>query len=128
EVWSRRPGHINDFERMLSDEGTTVVKIFLHVSKDEQGKRFRERIADPEKQWKFRKADLDVHAQYDDYMAPYDELLEPPSSHWAPGPCPPPDRNGAKAHAVAPPLVHTLEKLDPQLPPPEAGIEQLDFD
>src|SRR5262249_12635203 len=128
EVWSRRPGHINDFERMLSDEGTTVVKVFLHVSKDEQGKRFRERIADPEKQWTFREADLDVHAQYGESMAAYEQLLEAPSSHWAPWHAVPADRNWVKAHAVAALLVHTLEKLDPQLPPPEAGIEQLDFD
>src|SRR6476660_2621704 len=128
EVWSRRPGHINEFERMLSDEGTTVLKVFLHVSKDEQAKRFRERIADPEKQWKFRKADLDVHARYDEYMAAYEELIEATSSHWAPWHVVPADRNWVKAHAVATLLVHTLETLDPQLPAPEAGIEQLKFD
>jgi len=128
DVWSRRPAHINEFERMLSDEGTTVVKVFLHVSKDEQAKRFRERIADPEKQWKFRKADLGVHAQYDEYMAAYEELLEATSSHWAPWHVVPADRNWVKAHAVGTLLVHTLEKLDPQLPDPEAGIEQLEID
>jgi PPK2 family polyphosphate:nucleotide phosphotransferase len=125
EVWSRRPGHIREFERMLTDEGTTLVKVFLHLSKDEQAKRFRERIADPEKQWKFRKADLGVHARYDEYIAAYEDVIEETSSHWAPWYVVPADRNWVKAHAVATLLVHTLEKLDSQFPPPEAGIEQL---
>jgi PPK2 family polyphosphate:nucleotide phosphotransferase len=125
EVWSRRPGHINEFERMLTDEGTTVVKVFLHVSKDEEAQRFRDRIADPDKQWKFRQADLEVHAKYDDYMAAYEELLEQTSTVWAPWHVVPADRNWVKAHAVATLLVDTLEKLDPQFPPPEPGIDKL---
>jgi PPK2 family polyphosphate:nucleotide phosphotransferase len=125
EVWSRRPGHINEFERMLTDEGTTVVKVFLHVSKDEEAQRFRDRIADPDKQWKFRQADLEVHAKYDDYMAAYDDLLEQTSTKWAPWHVVPADRNWVKAHAVATLLVDTLEKLDPQFPPPEPGIDKL---
>jgi PPK2 family polyphosphate:nucleotide phosphotransferase len=128
KVWSRRPGHLREFERMLTDEGTTLVKVFLHVSKNEQGKRFRERIADPEKQWKFRKADLDVHARYDEYLAAYEDVIEETSSHWAPWYVVPADRNWVKAHAVATLLVHTLEKLDPQFPAPEAGIEELRID
>ena len=128
EVWSRRPGHIREFERMLTDEGTTLVKVFLHVSRDEEAKRFRERITDPEKQWKFRKADLEVHNRYDEYLAVYEDVIEQTSSHWAPWFVVPADRNWVKAHAVATLLVHTLEKLDPQLPEPEPGIEQLRID
>jgi PPK2 family polyphosphate:nucleotide phosphotransferase len=125
EVWSRRPGHICDFERLLTDEGTTLVKVFLHVSKDEQAARFRERIADPEKQWKFRKADLDVHAHYDDYTAAYEETIAETSTRWAPWHVVPADRNWVKAAAVATLLVHTLEQLDPKFPPAEPGIESL---
>jgi PPK2 family polyphosphate:nucleotide phosphotransferase len=128
EVWRRRPRHINEFERMLSDEGTTVVKVFLHVSKEEQATRFRERIDDPEKQWKFRSADLDVHARYDEYMAAYEELLAETSTDWAPWHVVPADRNWVKAHVVAELLVRTLERLDPQLPAPEPGIEKLRID
>jgi len=128
EVWRRRPRQINEFERMLTEEGTTVVKVFLHVSKEEQATRFRERIADPEKQWKFRSADLDVHARYDEYMAAYEELLAETSTDWAPWHVVPADRNWVKAHVVASLLVHTLEQLDPQLPAPEAGIEKLQID
>jgi PPK2 family polyphosphate:nucleotide phosphotransferase len=125
EVWSRRPGHICEFERLLTDEGTTIVKVFLHVSKEEQAVRFRERIADPEKQWKFRKADLDVHAQYDAYMDAYEETITATSTEWAPWHVVPADRNWVKATAVATLLVHTLEKLDPKFPSAEAGIESL---
>ena len=76
EVWSKRPHHLNELERMLTDEGTTLVKVYLNVSRDEQGKRFRERIENPKKRWKFRKADLDVHARYDEYVAAYEDVLE----------------------------------------------------
>ncbi len=128
EVWSRRPHHINELERMLTDEGTTLVKVFLNVSRDEQGKRFRERIQDPEKRWKFRKADLDVHARYDEFIAAYEEALAETSTEWAPWHVVPADRNWVKATAVATLLVDALEKLDPQLPAGEAGIEQIQVD
>jgi PPK2 family polyphosphate:nucleotide phosphotransferase len=125
EVWSRRPAHVREFERLLTDEGTTVVKVFLHVSKEMQVERFRERIANPEKQWKFRKADLDVHSRYDEYIGVYEETITETSTEWAPWNVVPADRNWVKATAVATLLVHTLDKLDPQFPPPEPGIEQL---
>ena len=75
EVWRRRPGHIRDWERMLVDEGTTIVKVFLNVSKEEQRKRFQERIDDPEKRWKFRTADLDVRERFDEYLDAWDEVI-----------------------------------------------------
>jgi PPK2 family polyphosphate:nucleotide phosphotransferase len=125
EVWSRRPAHIREFERLLTDEGTTVVKVFLHVSKEEQAERLRERIANPEKQWKFRKTDLDVHARYDEYLAVYEETINDTSTVWAPWHVVPADRNWVKATAVATLLVRTLEELDPQFPPAEPGIEEL---
>src|SRR4051812_4077636 len=67
EIWKRRPHQICEWERLLVDEGTSIIKVFLHVSKEEQAKRFQERIDDPEKSWKFRAADLDVHKRYDEY-------------------------------------------------------------
>jgi PPK2 family polyphosphate:nucleotide phosphotransferase len=125
DVWSRRPAHIREFERMLTDEGTTLVKVFLHVSKEEQAERFRERIADPEKQWKFRRDDLDVHARYEAYLAVYEQTIADTSTEWAPWYVVPADRNWVKAHAIATLLVHTLEQMDPQFPAPEPGIESL---
>ena len=125
EVWRRRPGHIREWERMLSDEGATLVKVFLNVSKDEQRSRFQERIDDPEKRWKFRKADLDVHERYDAYLTAWDEVIAETSTEWAPWHIVPADRNWVKSTAVAALLVDALDRVDPQLPEPEAGIEGL---
>ena len=125
EVWRRRPGHIREWERMLVDEGTAIVKVFLNVSKEEQRLRLQERVDDPEKRWKFRRDDLEVRRRFDEYVAAYDEVLTETSTEWAPWHVVPADRNWAKAVAVAQLLVDELERLDPQLPPDEPGIEGL---
>jgi PPK2 family polyphosphate:nucleotide phosphotransferase len=123
EVWSRRAGHIREFERMLVDEGTTIVKVFLNVSKEEQRERLQERIDDPGKRWKFRAGDLDVRARFEDFVAAYDDAISETSTEWAPWYVVPADRNWVKAYATAR-LVHdALERLSPRLPEPEAGIE-----
>ena len=113
KVWKRRPGHIVDWERMLVDEGTTIVKVFLNVSKEEQRLRLQERIDDPEKRWKFRKRDLDVRARFDDYIAAYEDVIAETSSEHAPWFVVPADRNWVKATAVAELLVDALERIDP---------------
>jgi len=125
EVWSRRPGHIVAFERMLVDEGTTLVKAFLNVSKDEQQKRLQERVDDPERRWKFRHDDLKVRARFDEYLDAYDEVIAETSTEYAPWYVVPADRNWVKATAVATLLVEALERIDPKLPDPETGIEGL---
>jgi PPK2 family polyphosphate:nucleotide phosphotransferase len=124
-VWRRRTGHIREWERMLADEGTAIVKVFLHVSRDEQRERLQERIDDPEKRWKFRRADLDVRERFDEYVEAYEEALTETSTAWAPWHVVPADRNWFKATAVAQLLVDELERMDPQLPPAEPGIESL---
>ena len=125
DVWRRRPGHIREWERMLVDEGTALVKVFLNVSKEEQRKRLQERVDHPEKRWKFQRADLEVRARFDEYLAAYEEALAETSTDWAPWHVVPADRNWVKAYAVAKLLVEELERLDPQLPEPEPGIESL---
>jgi PPK2 family polyphosphate:nucleotide phosphotransferase len=125
EVWKRRPEHIREFERQLVDEGTTVVKVFLNVSKDEQRVRLQERVDDPEKQWKFKLADLKVREQFDQYLAAWDDVITETSTDWAPWHVVPADRNWVKAVAVAELLVHALERLDPQLPDAEPGVAGL---
>ena len=127
KVWKRRPRDVNEFERMLTDEGTTIVKVFLNVSKEEQAQRFRERIADPEKRWKFRKADLETHEGFDEYLSAYDEAIEATSTSWAPWHVVPSDRNWIKSLAVAALVVDALERMDPKLPEPEPGIEHLEI-
>jgi PPK2 family polyphosphate:nucleotide phosphotransferase len=116
EVWKRRAGHIRDFERMLADEGTAIVKVYLHVSREEQRARLEERIEDPGKRWKFRPGDLEVNERYDEYVAAYDAALTETSSDWAPWHVVPADRNWVKAYATAAVLCETLERLAPKLP------------
>jgi PPK2 family polyphosphate:nucleotide phosphotransferase len=125
KVWKRRPGHIVGWENMLADEGTTIVKVFLNVSKEEQRVRLQERIDDPEKRWKFRKGDLDVRARFDDYVAAYEDVIAETSTEQAPWYVVPADRNWVKATAVATLLVDALERIDPQLPEPEDGVDGL---
>jgi PPK2 family polyphosphate:nucleotide phosphotransferase len=125
EVWRRRAGHIREWERMLTDEGTTIVKVFLNISKDEQRDRLQERIDNPEKRWKFRRDDLEVRKRFDDYVAAYEAALTETSTEWAPWHVVPADRNWVKSVAVAQLLVEALQRIDPKLPDPEPGIEEL---
>jgi PPK2 family polyphosphate:nucleotide phosphotransferase len=118
KVWRRRPGHIREFERLLSGEGTTVVKVYLHISREEQGKRLQERLDDPEKRWKFRPEDLDDRKRWDDFQAAYEDVLHETSSDWAPWHVVPADRKWVRNVAVAELLVDTLERMDPKLPTP----------
>jgi len=74
-VWSKRYRHINEFERMLTDEGTSLVKVFLHISKEEQRERLQARIDNPEKNWKFHRSDLEVRAKWDEYQERYEQAI-----------------------------------------------------
>ena len=108
-----------------STRGRRSLKVFLNVSKEEQRKRFQERIDDPEKRWKFRRDDLEVRERFDEWVAAWDEALTETSTAWAPWYVVPADRNWVKAIAVAELVAATLERLDPQLPEPEPGLERL---
>jgi PPK2 family polyphosphate:nucleotide phosphotransferase len=125
QVWRRRYGHIRDFERLLVDEGTAVVKCFLHVSKAEQAARLQERIDNPEKRWKFRAGDLDDRALWPKFQKAYEDALHETSTADAPWYVVPADSNSGRNLAVARILLDVLERLDPQLPPPEPGVEHL---
>ncbi len=124
-VWRRRPGHIVEWERMLVDEGTTIVKVFLNVSEDEQRERLQDRIDDPEKRWKFRSADLAVRARFGEYVDAYEDVIAETSTEHAPWHIVPADRNWVKSFAVAQLLVAALERIDPELPGPEPGVAGL---
>ena len=121
----KRYDQINAFEKILVENGTTVLKFMLHISRKEQKERLQERLDDPEKRWKFRKADLDVRARFDDYLAAYDDVIAQTSTEHAPWYVVPADQNWVKATAVAELLVAALERIDPQLPEPEDGLEGL---
>ncbi|MFM7537976.1 MAG: polyphosphate kinase 2 family protein [Acidimicrobiales bacterium] len=124
-TWRRRFRHIREFERMLVDEGTTVVKFFLHISSDEQRQRLQERVEDPVKGWKFRMGDLEDRARWPAFMEAYEDALRETSTAWAPWYVVPADRNWVRNLAVAEVLVALLERLDPQLPSPDPAIRGL---
>ena len=125
EVWRRRPAHIREWERMLVEEGTAIVKVFLNVSREEQRQRFQERIDDPAKRWKFRTGDLEVRERFDEYVAAWEEVIGETSTDWAPWHVVPADRNWVKSTAVARLVVEVLERLDPRMPAAEPGVEGL---
>jgi PPK2 family polyphosphate:nucleotide phosphotransferase len=125
EQCALRYRHLQDFERMLTEEGTTLVKVYLHISKDEQRGRFQDRIDDPEKQWKFRKDDLEVREKWDDYAALYEEVITKTSTDEAPWHVVPGDHKWVRDVAVATLLVSTLQRLDPRFPPPDPELEGL---
>lgn len=124
-VWSRRYGHINDFERMLTDSGTTILKFFLNISKDEQRERLEERLKDPTKNWKFNPADLDERALWDDYTEAYREAIARCSTEWAPWYVVPANKKSARDFLVAEVVVKTLERMDPQFPRADPAVLKL---
>jgi PPK2 family polyphosphate:nucleotide phosphotransferase len=126
-VWRRRYEHIRSFERMLVDEGTAIVKVFLHVSRDEQRKRLQERIDDPEKRWKLRLSDLDDRKLWDRFTTAYEDVIRETSTDWATWHVVPADHNWVRNLAVAELLVETLERLDPQLPPADPALDGIEI-
>jgi PPK2 family polyphosphate:nucleotide phosphotransferase len=123
ERWRKRYGHIRDFERMLTDEGVTIVKFFLAIDKDEQRERFQERVDDPAKRWKFSFGDLEERKRWDDYRAAFEEMLEETSTPYAPWYLVPGNRNWLRNLAVGEILADTLDDLGPAYPPAEEGAE-----
>ncbi|HEV7527129.1 MAG TPA: PPK2 family polyphosphate kinase [Acidimicrobiia bacterium] len=119
----RRYEHINNFEKMLLDEGTTMVKIFLHVGKDEQRRRLQARLDDPEKRWKFDRSDLETRKRWDEYLRLYDSAITATSTKWAPWYVVPADHKWVSGVAAATILLHTLDKLDPKIPPPKEPLD-----
>ncbi|HSN85164.1 MAG TPA: polyphosphate kinase 2 family protein [Thermoanaerobaculia bacterium] len=122
EVWNRRYGQINDFEKLLAETGTTVLKLFLYISKEEQRERLQARVDDPHKRWKFRMGDLDDRKHWDDYIAAYEEALSRTSADHAPWYVVPSDKKWFRNLVVATVLVEALESLKMTLPEaPELG-------
>ncbi len=117
----RRYRQINDFERMLAETGTTILKFYLHISKDEQKKRLEERRDTPQKQWKFNPGDLAVRAQWEAYMDAYEAALSATSTTHAPWHVIPANSKLARNLTVSRLLIDALESLDMRYPPPVKG-------
>jgi PPK2 family polyphosphate:nucleotide phosphotransferase len=125
KVWKKRYDHINEFERLLADEGTTILKFFLHVSKDEQKRRLEARLKDKHKNWKFNVADLKERAKWDDYQAAFQDALEKCSTEHAPWYVVPADKKWFRNWVVSDTIVRTLETLKMKYPPPEPGLDEV---
>ncbi len=128
KVWKRRYAHIVNFEQMLADEGTEIIKVFLHVSRDEQKRRFEERLERPDKNWKFRAGDLDDRVLWPDFMEAYTDALEKTSTTDAPWYVVPADNKWVRNVCIARILRHHLEAIDPQYPAPEEGLDEIVID
>lgn len=123
ERWRRRFRHLREFEQMLVDEGIRIVKLFLHISSEEQRARLQDRIDDPTERWKFRLGDLADRKLWHAFHDAYAEAIEETSTDDAPWFVVPGDRKWVRNVAVARIVLDTLERIDPQLPPPEEDID-----
>ena len=121
-VWSKRYAQINDFERMLSDNGTRIVKFLLYIDKEEQAKRFRERIEDKTKNWKFSPADLKEREYWDQYVDAYQDMLRKCSKRHAPWYVIPANRKWFRNLAVSQVLCEELESMSLKYPKPIADL------
>jgi PPK2 family polyphosphate:nucleotide phosphotransferase len=127
KVWSRRYDEINDFERMLSDSGVQIVKFLLYISKDEQEKRFRERIDDKQKNWKFSPSDLKEREYWDQYIEAYEDMLRKCSKKHAPWYVIPANTKWFRNLAVSQILSDTLEGMDLKFPKAAADLSKVKF-
>ena len=121
--WRRRYEHIRSFEKMLTDEGVTVVKFLLAIDRDEQRARLQDRVDDPTKRWKFNPGDLAERARWDDYRAAFEEMLEETSTAYAPWYLVPANRNWLRNLAVGEILADALDALKPAYPAAAPGVE-----
>jgi len=124
-VWGRRYAHINDFERMLADEGTTILKFYLHIDQDEQRERFQARLDEPHKRWKFRLGDLEERKLWPEYMRAYQDVLSKTSTEWGPWYVVPANRKWYRNLVIATIMVETLEGLNMSYPQPEEDLDNI---
>lgn len=125
EVWQKRYDQINDFEEMLAANGTTILKFFLHISRQEQKERFEARLADPAKNWKFSLGDVEKRGLWDTYMRAYEDALSRCSTPWAPWYVVPADRKWYRNLVVSGVIMEALEKLGMSYPPPLADASSI---
>jgi PPK2 family polyphosphate:nucleotide phosphotransferase len=120
--WRRHYRQIRDWERMLTEEGVTILKFFLAIDKDEQRQRFQERVDDPAKRWKFAVGDLDERKLWDDYRAAFEEMLTETNTDNAPWYLIPSNRNWLRNLAVSEIVAEAMDELNPRYPEPATGV------
>jgi PPK2 family polyphosphate:nucleotide phosphotransferase len=127
-VWQKRYEHINAFEKLLADEGTVILKFYLHISEEEQKRRLEDRLHDPTKNWKFNAKDLEERRHWDAYVEAYEDALEKCSTDYAPWYVVPADQKWLRNWVISDTIVRTLEELDLHYPAPAPGIENLEVE
>jgi PPK2 family polyphosphate:nucleotide phosphotransferase len=125
DVWQERYEQINEFERILHENNVRILKFFLHISKDEQKKRFMERIDDPDKRWKISQSDFDERKFWDEYTQAYEDALTRCSTKRAPWFVIPGDKKWFRDLAVSHIIVETLEEMRLKFPPPAIDVKNL---
>jgi PPK2 family polyphosphate:nucleotide phosphotransferase len=125
EVWQKRYDHINHFEQMLANNGTTILKFYLHISKAEQKERFLERLQEPEKNWKFAIGDLKVREQWDDYMQAFESVFSQCHTAHAPWHIVPANRKWVRNYVISKAIVDAMEKMPLAYPAPHDGLDQI---
>lgn len=123
EVWKKRYDQINAFERLLAENGTTILKFFLHIDLDEQKERLQARLDDPTKHWKFRLGDLKERKLWSKYMQAYEDALSKTSTEYAPWFIIPANRKWYRDLVISSVLIETLEGLDMKFPAPEENLD-----
>jgi polyphosphate kinase 2 (PPK2 family) len=116
KIWKERFEEINNFEKMLTHNGVTILKFFLHISKDEQKERLQARLDDPTKHWKFNEGDLKERALWDEYQEAYEDVLNRCSTSYAPWLIIPADKKWARNIAVSEAVVEAFSKMKPHFP------------
>ena len=124
-VWRNRYDHIKQFEQLLVDEGTTILKFYLHIDKDEQKERLQARLDEPHKRWKFAKGDLKERKLWPQYMAAYEEMLSKTSTESAPWYIVPANRKWYRDLVISQVIVDKLKELNMQYPQPEEDLEEI---
>jgi PPK2 family polyphosphate:nucleotide phosphotransferase len=127
KVWSARYEQIVDFERMLEANGVLVLKFYLHISREEQAARFKERLANPKKNWKFSHADLTTRQHWDDYIDAYEDMLNKtshPAARWHVVPA---DRNWYRDYVIADTVARAVGKLKLKWPKPSEDLSKIKF-
>jgi len=124
-VWEKRFQQINHFEKILADEGTTILKFFLHISKEEQKTRLQERLDMPEKQWKFSSSDLKERLLWDEYQTAFEDVFSKTSTNYAPWYIIPANRNWYRNWLIGSIIVKTLKSLDMKYPQTEENLENI---
>ena len=124
-VWKKRFDQINEFERLLAESGTTILKFFLHIDLDEQKERLQARLDDPTKRWKFRLGDLNERKNWPGYMKAYEDVLGKTSTEYAPWYIVPANRKWYRDLVVSSVLVDALEGLKMEFPEPEENLDNV---